>query len=587
MTTTTGAVLDRVTEEGSGDAAVLRRAARLESLLGDPYARGNPHGLRALFDADARGEPPAATEQLLAEEGFAAEFVPLEDGGRLVRADLLARMLRPVFRRDVTLGLSAGLASWSAASVVWAAGSGEQRRAVSDLLLSGGRVAAVGRGPAAGPGPVRAEVTARPVRGGGFRLDGRSRPAFQPGRAGAYVVHAHGGGSGAPGGRSILLVDGELPGPGARMLQRVRTAGMRGALFAGVEFDDCAVGADAVVGRPGEGEPLAAHTGRVESCVLAGAVVAAVGTVLLAAVRAAAVSRSAPLLERRHALLSGVFADVLAADALVTTSLRALSLLPDGFAVQSAAVGHLLPGLFRENLQELGTVLGSRRFEEADPRYGSFAKLVRDLPVAGFGSARSTAGLAVIVPRLRGLAERSWFAGAEPPSALFRVRGDLPVPGFRPAAAGTRGEEDVLAASLVASAARLSEVRRIGGQVGRLAGLADGFVAELRELREQCARLPVSPSGGPADVAAYALGDRYALLLAAAAVLGVWEGQDGTDPFLSAPAWAVLALSRIAGRLGRPVPEVPDVCTAQVLDELVRRFRTGRSCDLYGTEPVR
>lgn len=81
MTTTTGALLDRVTGDESGDAAVRRRAARLESLLGDPYSGGNPHGLRALFAADARGEPPAATEQLLAEEGFAAEFVPVEDGG--------------------------------------------------------------------------------------------------------------------------------------------------------------------------------------------------------------------------------------------------------------------------------------------------------------------------------------------------------------------------------------------------------------------------------------------------------------------------------------------------------------------------
>ncbi|MFD1758158.1 hypothetical protein [Streptomyces lienomycini] len=408
---------------------------------------------------------------------------------------------------------------------------------------------------------------------------------FEPGRAGAHVVHARTGGSGAPGGRSVLLADGERRGPGARVLPRVRTAGMRGALFAGMEFDDCVVGERAVVGRLGEGGSLAARTSRVETCVLSGAVVAAVGTVLLSAVRAAAVSRSPLLLERRHALLAGVFADVLAADALVITSLRALSLLPDQFALQAAAVGHLLPGLFRENLQELGTVLGSRRFEEADARYGAFAKLVRDLPVAGFGSARSAAALTVIVSRLRGLAERSWFAGEEPPSALFRVRGDLPAFDLRLPGAGTGG--DALAASLAASAARLSEVRRVGGTVGVLAWLADGFTAELRELREQCVRLPAPPSGGPADAAAWALGDRYALLLAAASVLGVWEGQDGTDPFLSAPAWAVLALSRIARRLGRPVPEVPEVCTAQVLDELVRRLRTGRNCDLYGTEPVR
>jgi hypothetical protein len=81
------------------------------------------------------------------------------------------------------------------------------------------------------------------------------------------------------------------------------------------------------------------------------------------------------------------------------------------------------------------------------------------------------------------------------------------------------------------------------------------------------------------------LSDRYALLQAAAAVLGIWEGQDGTDPFLTEPAWAVLALSRLARRLGITTPGPPDDCVAQVLDELVCRHRTDRSCDLDGSGP--
>ncbi len=80
------------------------------------------------------------------------------------------------------------------------------------------------------------------------------------------------------------------------------------------------------------------------------------------------------------------------------------------------------------------------------------------------------------------------------------------------------------------------------------------------------------------------LSDRYALVLAAASVLGTWEGQDGSDPFLAAPAWAVLALSRLGGRLGIPVPDLPDGCLEQVLEELMRRYRSGRSCDLDATE---
>ncbi|MFD8253738.1 acyl-CoA dehydrogenase, partial [Streptomyces werraensis] len=100
--------------------------------------------------------------------------------------------------------------------------------------------------------------------------------------------------------------------------------------------------------------------------------------------------------------------------------------------------------------------------------------------------------------------------------------------------------------------------------------------------RATCRLLP--PHRGALDrPAVCVLSDRYSLLVGAAAVLGVWESQDGTDPFLADPAWAVLALSRIGARLGIPVPDLPDGCTRQVLHELVRRYRSGLGCDLDAT----
>jgi alkylation response protein AidB-like acyl-CoA dehydrogenase len=117
---------------GDWEAAASVRAARLEARLGDPYDPANPHGLRALFAADDRRTPPRETEELLDDTGLAAEFVPVGYGGRLTRADLLARTLRPVFRRDVALGFGHGITSLFAIGAVWAAGSEEQRRPAAD-----------------------------------------------------------------------------------------------------------------------------------------------------------------------------------------------------------------------------------------------------------------------------------------------------------------------------------------------------------------------------------------------------------------------------------------------------------------------
>lgn len=577
MTITAETIETTDADRSRWEADARTRATRLETLLGDPYDPANPHGLRALFAADARHTPPADTEDLLAGTGLGAEFVPVEHGGRLTRADLLARVLRPVFRRDVALGFGFGITSLFASGAVWAAGTPEQRRRVADLLLGGGRATILHHELAHSNAILRHEFTARTTPGG-YRLDGRKDVIINAARADAQVVYARTAPARGPHSHSVLLLDrGRHEGTAVRHLPRVPTSGMRGALFSGLEFAGHTVPDDARVGETGDGVPLALRTFQVNRSLICGVVTAAADTVLHSAVRAATTGRST-IARRWHKPLTGVFADLLACDSMATVVLRALSLLPDRAHVFAAAVKSVVPDLLRENLEELSTVLGARGYEHDNPEYGALDKLVRDLPVAGLGHAGTASCQSVIVPQLRGLAERSWFAEEEPPPELFRRSAELPALDYR--ALGIAGGGDFMAASLVGSAARLAASRGLGGQIAALAELAEGFVTELRALREECRRLPAYGTTALADPAVCVLSDRYSLIVAAAAVLGVWEGQDGLDPFLADPAWAVLALSRLGERLGMHVPDLPDGCPAQVLDELVRRYRTGRSCDL-------
>ncbi|MFD6113918.1 acyl-CoA dehydrogenase family protein [Streptomyces yangpuensis] len=568
----------------AAETDALRRAARLEALLGDPYDPANPHGLGALFAADERREPPAATEELLAEAGLGAEFVPAEFGGRLIRPDLLVKVLRPVFRRDLALGFGSGITSLFATSAVWAAGTPEQRASTAATLLTGGRASIVHHELAHANAILRDEFAARRRPGGGFTLSGRKDVIINAARADTYVVYARTDAARGPLGHSVLLLDPDGLGEGLEKLPRVPTAGMRGSLFSGLRFTDCAVPADALVGRVGEGVALALRTYQVNRCVIAGTAVAAAGTVLHSAVRAATTGRTRPIARRLHRPLAGVFADLLACDSMATVALRALSLLPDRTHVLAAATKYVVPDLLRESLEELAAVIGSHGYRHGTPEYGALDKLARDLPVAGLGHAGTAACQAVIVPQLRTLAERAWFQEEEPPPGLFRAGAVLPQLDYRLLAIADGG--DFMAASLAGSAARLAEVRRVGGPLTALADLAEAFVTELRALREQCRAIPPG-AAALRDPAWCVLSDRYALVLAAAAILATWEGQDGSDPFLAAPAWAVLALTRVGGRLGIPVPDLPDDCLGQMLEELVRRYRAGRSYDLDATELAR
>jgi len=559
-----------------GETLVAARVARWERRLGDPGDPANPVGFRALLAADDRAELLPEATRLLTEEGFGAELVPVALGGRLDRADTLARVLRPVFRRDVALGFGHGITSLFAAAAVWAGGSREQRTATARLLLDGGSVAIAHHALAHGNAMWQGEFTANPT-GAGYALSGRKEVVINADRAGAVVVYARTGTG--PGSHSVLLLDpADGAGDGLQVLPRRISTGMRGCRFTGLEFTDLPVPAAALVGAEGEGVRLALRTFQLNRTLIPAVVLASADTVLRAAARSTVARVSAS--PRQRTLLAGVFADLLLGDAMATTVLRALHLLPDSAHLGAAAVKYLVPDLLQEDLEELSTVLGASGFDrEGGP--GNLQKLLRDLPAAGLGHVGTAACQAVLIPQLPLLAADSWFRSAEPPAELFRFTDSLPPLDL--GALAVAGGSDFLAAALTGTAGRLAD----GGVEGRygplLLALAEAFTGELAGLRARCLQLSSASPAALASPQWCALVERYALVAAAGSALAVWEQQRGRPGFLADPAWLVLALLRLGRRLGLALPEPPQDCVGQLFDELLARLADGRSYDLHET----
>ncbi|MEW2266227.1 acyl-CoA dehydrogenase [Streptomyces sp. NPDC047853] len=554
------------------------RAARLEAALGDPFDPRNPNGHLALVRADDARHSPHATEALLARHRLSAEFVPHDLGGRLTDLEQLARVLRPLFRRDLAAGYGFGVTSLFAASSVWTAGDPAQRTALAGVLLGGGRAAIVHREVAHANAILRREVAATPAPGGGHLLNGSKDAVMNADRTDTFVVYARTSPGHGPHSHSVFLLTGPPERGQVQRLPRVQMPGMRGARFSGLRLSDVHLPDSALVGTPGQGITLALRSFQISHCLIPGTVLAGVDGVLRLAVRAATEHRPGHQPARRwHKALSGVFADLLACDAMAVTALRALSLAPKDAYLLAAAVKYTMPDLLREDLEELAAVLGARGYDRG-PLYGGFQKLARDLPVAGLGHSGTAVCQAVLVPQLAALARTAWFRSAEGPAELFTP--GAPLPPLDHTRLTHSGTGDLLAATLIAAAERLS-THSAGPLHTTLATLARTLVAELRTLRDRCAQLPASSTA--VDPLACALADRYALLLSAAACLGVFEGQTGHDTFLADPAWAVLALSRIARRLGAPVPDLPPQAQQTVLAEALDRCRHGHSLDLYAT----
>ncbi|MFF8863325.1 acyl-CoA dehydrogenase [Streptomyces sp. NPDC015139] len=565
---------------GGQEERAVARISELERRLGDPTDERGELSYARLVEADERAELSEAGERALDELVLNADFVPLEHGGRLERIDTLVRVLRQVFRRDIALGLGYGVTSFMAAVNVWSSGTAEQRGRLAELLLDGQKVSVAYHELAHGNDFVRNEFQARPADGG-YLLNGAKQVINNADRAAAWVLFSRT--SPAPGSRSHSVVFAERAGLDQdrfQVLPRYDAVGVRGCHLSGLDFTDCPVPTSALVGEEGKGVELALRAFQITRSAVPGMAIGATDTALRTVVGFALgrqlYRKSVMDIPHARSTLANTFLDLLISDSLSLAATRAVHVLPEETSVYAAAVKYLVPKMLTDAMYDLSIVLGAR-FYVREGEFGIFQKHVRDLPVLSLGHAGSAACQATIIPQLSRLARRSWFRDEPAPATVFRPREDLPgIPFDRLTLASGR---DGLSATLVAAVDRLPS----GSPEERAAhGIALRFMDELRRLQEQSLNLAPQDRTALASPAAFALADRYAVVLAAASVIGVWQQAQGdTDPFLADPAWLAAALHRLGRRLGLQLPDLPDSCEQRLHDEVLRRFDETRSYDLY------
>ncbi|WKD32126.1 acyl-CoA dehydrogenase [Streptomyces xanthophaeus] len=552
-----------------------RRTETLEEAFGDAWDPANPLGHRAILAADERSEPFAAGERVLDAYGLNAEFVPTGLGGRLDRLDRLARTLRPVFRRDASMGVGYGVTGFIAGVGVWAEGTPEQQRRVADILLSGRRMAAAHTELAHGSDMGRNALRAEPAADGGLLLTGGKQMINNLGRADAAIMLARTGD--APGSRSHSLVLAGLDGAraGLRHRPRLTTSALRGSQMGAADFDGLAVPPGSIVGRPGHGLEGIMRAFQVTRSVLPGMMLGTLDTELRCALSFALerrlYGRRVGDLPHARSVLAGALADMLVCDSIATVAARALHVVPAQGSVLSGLAKYLVADLAQGVSQRLAVLLGARSFLRDGP-YGIFQKMMRDLPVVSIAHAGGVVCRASVIPQLPSLARNGWRTPGPSPDALFLLDGDLPPLDLGRLELTARGADHVLS---------VLTAEPVPGTPAELADLCAAFAGELKRMADvQIAPRDRVVTAGPE---AFALAARYAAVLGAAACVGVWRANRRTgDPLTADPAWVVLALHRLAVRIGLPVAATPAGVTEAVFDRLVRRRAQHRSFDLYG-----
>ncbi|MDX3100863.1 acyl-CoA dehydrogenase [Nonomuraea angiospora] len=532
----------------------------LDELFGDPWNAANPTGFAAVLAADERGEMLVAGESILDGARLADRFVPASLGGAFVDVNGLVQAMRAVFRRDPTLGIGYGVTSFIAAVPVWTAGDAAQREWLAGQLLGGERAAAAFTELAHGADFSRMSMRAE-TRGDNLVMTGTKQLINNIGRARAVTVFARTRDDPGSRSHSMLLVD--MAGTrDYRILPRHHTSGLRATPLAGVTFDGSRVPADALLGAPGTGLETALRAFQVTRIALPAIALGALDTQLRLALSFAGerVLYGRPVADIPVArdCLVGVFADLLVCDAFGAVAGRALHLLPEQTSVLAAACKYVVCALLDSASYDLFTILGARSYLREGP-YGVFQKYYRDLAVAALAHSSSAACLATIIPQLPRLARRSWLRAGPGPEELFALDSALPELDFDRLAPDARGHDSLSAA--------LSQVEH--------AELRAFFLDRLAELRTRCEELPPGERTVTASAGTFALAEQYAFVLAAAACAGVVAAR--ADAFSA--AWQVVALRRIATRLGaptQPAGEAGEVMFA----ELLSRHEGSRTFDV-------
>lgn len=544
-------------------------AAELDTLLGDPADLDNPVGHRAVLASDERAEMLAEGERLLDGYCLNAEFVPAEYGGRFTRVDRLAEVLRAVWRRDSCLGLGYGFSSFLAAINIWTAGDERQRRAAARLLLANGRIAAAFHELAHGNDFARAECAAR-AGGEGWRVSGRKEIVTNIARAQAMVLFART--SDEPGSRGhsqFFLHRGDLPPYGIRDIPRFRSSGMRGVQLGGALFTDCPIPDGTLLGRAGQGMEIALRAYQVTRAVFpaisVGPLDTALRTALACALRRRIYGGAVADIPYVRATIARAYADLLAVDAFSTMAVRAVHLAPEAMGVYAPAAKYLSSGIVVNAVADLRSVLGAQSYLRDGP-YGIFQKTARDLAPATFAHVSRAACLVMILPQLPLLARRSWLTGPPAPGTLFTPGADLPPLRL-----------DLLTAGLPRADGVLNTLTDIHSDDPAVTRCAARLRAEVRALKQDCAALPPTDIGIDGSPAAFALADRYTVLLAAASALAVSRHGD-------LPSAALLGvLDRLLHRLGgEPVltEKEREAAEQHLFHSAVRRFEDRRLFDL-------
>lgn len=469
----------------------------------------------ALDARDAREEFPAGAVAVLNVMGLAASYVLARESD----FPAMIGLIRTVARRDLTVAIAHGK-TFLGSAPVWVAGTPRQAGLLAERVRAGDAVCLGLTERDHGSDLLAGELTAVEEDDGLWRLDGEKYLINNGGRARFGTVLARTDPSGGGRGFSLFLVDREGLSPGAwQALPKVLTHGIRGADISGFVLDGARVGAEAMIGGPGDGIGIVLRSLQLTRIACMGLSLGAADHALRLARDFAAerelYGRRLSDLPHVRRILGRAAAAALTAEAVSILAARSVHELPGELSVISAIAKAYVPTTVQELLGRLGELLGLRGFVTSLPGSG-FARLDRDHRICAIfdgSTVVNRTALLTQMPRLGRMLHRDIADTTAVRAAAHLGTAPAPIELDRLTLVSATG------CSLVQALPEAVEAVTARGHPA-LAALAETVLRQCRaSAAELAAFVPVSgglPSG------AFVLAEQYERCYAAAACLWLW-----------------------------------------------------------------
>lgn len=379
-----------------------------EGQLGDPLEAGQPLSWAQAMIRDENEAFPVDALEFLHRLGIPRFHVPVREGGGLDSFERLYALSRSVSRRDPAVALTAGMQIWS--QLIWIAGSPAQKTLMRERLLANCYPYLAVSEEMHGADLLASEVTAHETPQG-VELNGEKWPIGLGARWDLALVLARTNGEAGYRRLSWYLVDkGQMRAGCWSPLPKLRTLGVRAAELAGLSLRGVLLRPDARIGKVGDGLELVLRLFQITRILACGFAMGPADTALRIAVSFAGQrklhgKKMSEIPQVRETLVAA-YLDLLAAEALMISSLRGMHFRPDELSVVSLIVKVLVPELTERVIRSASEALGARYYLREGFAEGVFQKMVRDQAAIGLFDGSTPVCISGLIPQLAKLLEK-------------------------------------------------------------------------------------------------------------------------------------------------------------------------------------